>query len=198
MHSYLGLGFSESGDELFGLLKTRGRSPATWSLTTGLPTGVAPLAMPQLPGPPLPGPEPHTIVVPFWGFDDGYVVKNLMTPKGRPFSTAAVVDARTGKMLALIASLVLRRDGTGFLALSSLKFNPDLPLPPGSKLEQLSDYDKQRLLETRVIHVEKFDDELIGSEVAAQSTELLPPARPGDRTGLVAATPNPPQAWNPF
>jgi hypothetical protein len=198
-HTYHGLGFSESGDKLYGLLKTFGPWLVTWSMASGQLTSVASLPVPEVRGPPLPGPEPNTVIIPVWAFDDGYVVKELMTPKGRPFSTAAVIDVRTGAVVAPITSRPLRRNGEGIVTLSSLKFEQDLPLPelPGIKLDALSDNDKQRLREAWVVRVAAMDSEAIRKGLAAQSDVGLPPARPGDRTGLAVSSPSPPKEWKP-
>jgi hypothetical protein len=192
--TYQGLAFGESGSELFGLLKAQQGWLLTWSLTSGLLTSLAGLPVKEFRGPPIPGPVPNTVIIPVWGFDDG----SVMTPQGRPFSTAAVIDVRTGKVLVPITSRPLRRNGEGILTVSSLKFTPEVPLPPlpGIKLENLSDFDKQRLRERWVTLVAAVDAEAIRSEQAAQAADLvLPPARPGDRAGVASTKPAPPAEW---
>src|SRR5262249_29506992 len=124
----------------------------------------------------------------------------LMTSKGEPFSIGAVLDARTGRVMAApLTSLPVRQNGGGILALTSLKFNPDLPPPPlgpGINPAAMSAYDKQQLLERWVLRATDLDREAIRKERAAEEAGR-PPARARDRTGVVAATPRPPPAWAP-
>jgi hypothetical protein len=191
-----GLTFSADGGELYGLVQTERGWLLTWSMATGRPTSQTALDNKGFHGPPLPGPEPGTVLIPSWQFDPATVDKELRAPAGLPYYTAAVVDARNGAVLAPLPLFPLRRSGDGVLALNAMKFTPQLPPPFYVNQKTLSDDQKIRLGESRVLYVASLDREAIRRQQAAQPRDAArPSARPGDRAGLAGVKPAPPPAW---
>lgn len=198
-HTYQGLAFNDAGDELHVLLQAQRGWLLTWSLESSRLTSAAMLRdVSEFRGPPIPGPERGTVVIPDYQFSDGAVVQSLTAAQGSVFSTGAVVETRTGNVLSPIGWRPIRRNGDGVLAMTNLKANPDLPPPPwfDPNSEFLTEFDKQHLLETRIVKSAEFDRDTIRAQLATAATETVRPLpQPGDREGLVAVQPTPPASW---
>ena len=192
-HTYHGFAFDDAGENLTGLLQSFKGWLVTWSLTSGLSRHVVRLDVPEVKGPPLPGPEPDTVILPSWTFDNE-TFQRLTTQAGPPFTTGAVVDARTGKAIVPIPSLPFRRNGTGVVALSDYKRNPEAPDPYWFKPGIVPGLDKSSYRDHWLIKVEPLDREAI-QKGRTGGESLQPTAKPGDRADLASKKPEPPAQW---
>ena len=203
-----GIGFRPDGGELYAATQDQAAGGAVlqlrgWDLATGRrrfevrvrgPYG----ALPGWCGPPLPGPEPGTLILPYHtGTLDGWAMAQLASHY--EVNPGAVIDTTAGVVHYSLPHKPVRWAGPGRLfGFGPVTGNPRVLL---SGDERPPEWEKEPGLEygagVRMGLTVPFDragyEKKAGATVAA--TAARPPVKPGHRTGLTPAKPEPPAAW---
>jgi hypothetical protein len=196
-----GLGFSPDGTQLWAMLRPVTNQPMndqtwlfTWSMASGLLDRVMMLNDPAFLGPPMPGPEPDSLLIPYREFSQREA-RQMMGFLGKSLSPGSVVDAGTGLPLYAHQFLPLRVVGDRVLAFTGLNLAPEIALP--AIYAKASPFDIARAREQlRAIHRVRIRPPA-GATVTQKKPGL---ARPrvglGDRSAVVRLKPLPPAQWN--
>jgi DNA-directed RNA polymerase subunit RPC12/RpoP len=194
-----GLAFSPDGAELWAMSRPNTDQRhhdlvwlLTWSMATGAPDRTLALAEPGFLGPPLPGPEPGTLLIPYQEFGQRDA-KQMMHYEGRPLSPGSVVDAGTGATLYAHQCLPLRAAGDRVVAFTVLKLLPGAPLPATHAAANPADAARFRE-QLRAVHLTKVRPS-DGAVARKKPGPARPKVGPGDRSAVARRKAEPPEKW---
>jgi WD40 repeat protein len=191
---FRGVSFRPDGSELFALVlgdKAHDLKLWSWSVTDGRPLLEVQLQWAAGFGPPLPGPEPGTLVLP-----GGNAVNEIlpygpvMPSRATDVRTAAVVETRVGSVLAKLDYCVLRwaEDGPILVAGGSKDAKPQ-------KAQRADErWDKGIPQEAYAVAFDRASLIAAARARAANLTARPPVVRP-DRSKVKRITPEAPVAW---
>lgn len=192
--AFRGLSFRPDGTELFALVaaaRVHDLTLRSWSVTDGRPRMEVKLQWAAGHGPPLPGPEPGTVVLP--GGNAGALARyGYIYPfRATDVRPAAVVETRAGSVLERMGYCVLRwaEDGPLVVAGGPREGKPPAKPRPDEK------WDKGGV--PQEVYTVTLDRARLIAAARQRAAGLAarPPVVRADRTAVKALTPEPPAAW---
>jgi hypothetical protein len=190
--SFRGMSFHPQGDTLYALvLLSNELRLHSWSVTDGRRLLDLVVELTSAVGPPLPGPEPGTIVIPggHVGFGIGPLTTQYVPPhRASKVNPAAIIETRAGSALARLDYCVLRWTSDGpVLAAGG-------PKQSGAQARPEEKWDNGVPQE---VTAAAFDRPALIAAARARAANLA--ARPDvvrpDRTAVKRINPEPPAAW---